>query len=135
MDAGSGACDALAEFAVALKSKAETAKEGEDLEAANGHFASVWAVVACAMGLAERDVVYVFLFNHAKAVVSAAVRSSIMGPYQAQGIVASEWLREEITRVMTENWEVAVEDAGQGAPMMDLWAGRHEILYSRIFNS
>jgi urease accessory protein len=28
-----------------------------------------------------------------------------------------------------------VEDAGLSVPVMDLWVGRHEVLYSRIFNS
>ena len=95
----------------------------------------IWAVVTAAMGISVRDSAYAFLLNHAKAVLSAAVRASMVGPYQAQTVLAGYWLRQVIPRFLDENWEVPVEDAGQGVPMMDLWIGRHEMLYSRIFNS
>ncbi|KAI4213692.1 MAG: hypothetical protein LQ351_003658 [Letrouitia transgressa] len=100
-----------------------------------GHFAPLWAVVARALGIGVHDAAHVFLLNHAKAVLSAAVRASAIGPYQAQAVLGSGWLKRELERAMAENWEVAVEDAGQGVPPMDLWVGRHEMLYSRIFNS
>ena len=87
------------------------------------------------MGISIEDSAYAFLLNHAKAVMSAGVRASMVGPYQAQGVMASQWLRKEIAACLKENWEVKVEDAGQGVPMMDIWIGRHEMLYSRIFNS
>lgn len=63
------------------------------------------------------------------------MRASVMGPYKAQGVLASGWLRREIEGVMGANWERKVEEAGQGVVMCDLWVGRHELLYSRIFNS
>lgn len=106
-----------------------------DEEAPNGHFAPVWAVITAAMGISVKDSAYAFLLNHAKAVTSAAVRASMVGPYQAQGVLAGNWLRKEIAMCLEENWEVNVEDAGQGVPMVDIWIGRHEMLYSRIFNS
>lgn len=139
------AMEALAGFGAGLKMQRggmkadrEMEKEmenGRAVEVPSGHFAPLWAMVTRAMGVAEREGAYVFLLNHAKAVVSAAVRASVMGPYQAQGVLASGWLREEIERVMDANWDVMVEDAGQTVPAMDLWVGRHEMLYSRIFNS
>lgn len=67
--------------------------------------------------------------------LSAAVRASVMGPYQAQGVLASGWLQGEIRAAMDGSWDVSIEEAGQGVPVMDLWMGRHEVLYSRIFNS
>ncbi|KAI4204437.1 MAG: hypothetical protein LQ350_001194 [Teloschistes chrysophthalmus] len=100
-----------------------------------GHFPSLWAVVTRALGIPMHDSANLFLVNHAKAVLSAAVRASVMGPYQAQAVLGSAWLREEVRRLMGENWNVQVEDAGQVVPIMDLWVGRHELLYSRIFNS
>ncbi|KAL9587774.1 MAG: hypothetical protein Q9212_000066 [Teloschistes hypoglaucus] len=100
-----------------------------------GHFPPLWAVVTRALGVPIHDSANLFLVNHAKAVLSAAVRASVMGPYQAQAVLGSGWLREEVRRLMSENWHVQVEDAGQVVPVMDLWVGRHELLYSRIFNS
>ena len=87
------------------------------------------------MGVSVEQATYVFLFNHAKALLSAAVRASVMGPYQAQGVLASVWLQDEIREAMETNWKVETEDAGQVVPVLDLWIGRHELLYSRIFNS
>ena len=101
----------------------------------NGHFAPLWALVCLSMSVPIEQTAYVFLFNHAKAVLSAAVRAAVMGPYQAQGVLASGWLQGEIEKALERSWDVKVEDAGQSAPMLDLWIGRHELLYSRIFNS
>ena len=123
---------ALGEFSVKFKKAPLHCDDGDEL---SGHFAPVWAAVTCAMGITLHESAYTFLFNHAKAVVSAAVRASVMGPYAAQGMLAGGWLREEIEDVMGGNWDVGVEDAAQGVPMCDLWVGRHELLYSRIFNS
>jgi urease accessory protein len=134
--AAQGGCEragqALAAFAAQLK---RTVGEADDIAVVNGHFALVWAVVCRAMGLGLEQMVYVFLFNHAKAVLSSAVRASAMGPYQAQGILASVSLQDEIAEAVRGNWGVAVEDAAQVVPVLDLWVGRHELLYSRIFNS
>lgn len=133
--AGAGdspAASALGDFSVALK---RIAPHGDDDHELGGHFAPIWAAVTGAMGITLQESAYTFLFNHAKAVVSAAVRASVMGPYAAQGMLSSAWLRGEIEEMMARNWEMEVEDAAQGAPMCDLWVGRHELLYSRIFNS
>jgi urease accessory protein len=58
-----------------------------------------------------------------------------MGPYQAQSVLADAELQARIRGLVEEGWERGVEDAGQSVPVMDLWVGRHEKLYSRIFNS
>lgn len=132
-DAGdSSAASALGEFSVALKKIPLHCDDDIEL---SGHFSPIWAAVTCAMGITLRESTYAFLFNHAKAVVSAAVRASVMGPYAAQAMLASGWLRGEIEDVMSRNWDVDVENAAQGVPLCDLWVGRHELLYSRIFNS
>lgn len=78
---------------------------------------------------------YVFMLSHVKALLSAAVRASIFGPYHAQKLLASREVQEGIQKVIGRKWHTRVEDAGQSVPVMDLWIGRHEMLYSRIFNS
>jgi urease accessory protein len=101
----------------------------------NGHLAPLWGVVCLALGLNLEEAGYMFLLNHAKAVMSAAVRASVMGPYMAQNILASRELQELIRESLERVWLLPPEDASQVVPMMDLWVGRHEMLYSRIFNS
>ncbi|KAL8734893.1 MAG: hypothetical protein Q9166_001245 [cf. Caloplaca sp. 2 TL-2023] len=138
VDAGSECRKVLAELSAELKktSLRSSLDSGENAGTrALGHFAPIWAVVTRAMDIPIHDSANVFLLNHAKAVLSAAVRASVVGPYQAQAVLGSDWLRGEIERLLRENWEVKIEEAGQGVPAMDLWVGRHEMLYSRIFNS
>jgi urease accessory protein len=102
---------------------------------ANGHLAPLWGVVCAAMAVSLQDSAYMFMLNHVKAVLSAAVRASVLGPYQAQGILASNGVREMILERMRREWERSTDEAGQSVPVLDLWLGRHELLYSRIFNS
>jgi urease accessory protein len=78
---------------------------------------------------------YVFMLSHVKALLSAAVRASMFGPYHAQKVLASVEVQEGIRQAIDREWETKIEDAGQSVPVMDLWVGRHEMLYSRIFNS
>ncbi|KAJ5504834.1 Urease accessory protein UreF [Penicillium fimorum] len=125
------AATAIDDLSDALKSCLE---EDEDL-GPKGHFAPLWGVVCRAMGLDLEQTAHVFVMNHAKAVLSAAVRAGVMGPYQAQNVLASQELQDTIMRRIEREWDTPVEQAGQVVPALDLWVGRHELLYSRIFNS
>ena len=75
------------------------------------------------------------MLSHVKALLSAAVRAGIFGPYQAQKLLASVEVQDGINKAIGCEWNTKIEDAGQCVPVMDLWIGRHEMLYSRIFNS
>ncbi|KAG6115136.1 hypothetical protein E4U14_001052 [Claviceps sp. LM454 group G7] len=101
----------------------------------SAHLAPLFGVICAIVGLSLRQTAYVYLVSHAKALVSAAVRASMFGPYQAQRVLAGEEVQSMVTRLIEREWETGVQDAGQSVPMMDLWIGRHEVLYSRIFNS
>ncbi|KAJ5933511.1 hypothetical protein N7454_005840 [Penicillium verhagenii] len=121
------------EFSDALKS---TLGEVDEYDMGpKGHFAPLWGVVCRAMGLDLQQTAYIYILNHAKAVLSAAVRASVMGPYQAQNILASQSLQDTMMARIKREWNTQVEEAGQVVPALDLWVGRHELLYSRIFNS
>lgn len=122
---GSAAVTALLSFSTALRKS----------DLINAHLAPLWGLVTCVLDVPLRDAAYLFLFSHARTVISAAVRASVMGPYQAQAELASAELQDRIRGLVEEGWEKTVEDAGQSVPVMDLWVGRHEKLYSRIFNS
>ncbi len=101
----------------------------------SAHFPPLWGVMTRLMELTQEQAAYVFLFNHVKAIVSAAVRANVIGPYQAQAILMDPRTQQALHAALDANWDVPVEDAGQVAPVLDLWMGRHELLYSRIFNS
>jgi len=77
---------------------------------------------------------YVFLLNHAKAVMSAAVRLSLVGPYQSQTILAAAQTRQLLRNILDEVRDMSIDDAGQTWALLDVYQGRQEILYSRVFN-
>ncbi|EEP78232.1 conserved hypothetical protein [Uncinocarpus reesii 1704] len=115
---------------VALHAFSESMKQppadGDDESLLNshtsGHFGPLWGAVCAAMGVDLRQTAYVFMLNHAKAVVSAAVRASVMGPYQAQEVLAGRALQELIAQRIQKEWNIEPADAGQVAPVIDLWA-------------
>ena len=121
---------ALKDFATLLRKEPE-----EDVPFASAHLAPLFGVVCAILGLSLRQTAYVFMLSHAKALVSAAVRASMFGPYQAQKVLAGDAVQQWIDVVIDREWNTVPEEAGQTVPVMDLWIGRHEILYSRIFNS
>ena len=101
----------------------------------NGHFPPLFGVACRALGLTVEDTGYIFLLNHAKALLSAAVRASVMGPYQSQALLASAKLQITVKACVERERARNVGDAAVTIPVMDLYMGRHELLYSRIFNS
>ncbi|CAF9915310.1 MAG: hypothetical protein GOMPHAMPRED_000688 [Gomphillus americanus] len=101
----------------------------------NGHLAPLFALVCLSQSLSLADTAWIFLFNHARAVLSAAVRAGAMGPYQSQAVLASSWLRDILAECSQRGMKTGVHNASQCVPAMDIWSGRHELLYTRIFNS
>ena len=125
---------ALKEFTVLLRGTSSTAVFN-DLPTASAHLGPLFGAIACILGMTLEQTAYVFMLSHVKALLSAAVRASIFGPYHAQKLLASVEVQQGIQRVIDQEWNTRIEDAGQSVPVMDLWIGRHEMLYSRIFNS
>ncbi|KAI0012764.1 UreF-domain-containing protein [Xylariaceae sp. FL0662B] len=110
--------------------------EGEDGVALfSAHLAPLFGAVANLCGLSRRQTAYVYMLGHVKALVSAGVRAGLFGPYQAQRVLAGPQVRDLLAAVIESRWRTPVEEAGQTVPVVDLWVGRHEVLYSRIFNS
>lgn len=106
-----------------------------DLPTASAHLGPLFGAIASVLGISLQQTAYVFMLSHVKALLSAAVRASIFGPYHAQKLLAGVGVQEGIQKVLEQEWNTTIEDAGQSVPVMDLWVGRHEMLYSRIFNS
>jgi urease accessory protein len=120
----------LKDFSALLRQQSSS-----DIPPASAHVAPLFGVIARLTGVGERETAYIYMLSHAKALLSAAVRASVLGPYQAQKVLASIEIQEDIETVIEREWHANHEDAGQMVPIMDLWIGRHELLYSRIFNS
>ncbi|KIW09630.1 uncharacterized protein PV09_00497 [Verruconis gallopava] len=118
-----------------LRSFSTSLRDSRELVSANAHLAPLWGIVTLLLRIDLKSSAYLFLFSHSRTVISAAVRASVLGPYQAQSVLASVDLQNHIESLIESYWYRKPEDAGQSVPVLDLWAGRHEKLYSRIFNS
>lgn len=125
----------LLSFAAQLRSSQKGQDDSSLPPAVSAHLPPLFGAVCRAAGLDARQAAFVFMLNHVKALVSAAVRRGMFGPYQAQKILASQQVRGTVEAVVRREWDTPYYEAGQSVPVMDLWVGRHEMLYSRIFNS
>ncbi|KAH0498054.1 hypothetical protein TgHK011_005333 [Trichoderma gracile] len=126
----------LSDFSALLRRESSKSSAGAgEPPLVSAHLGPLFGVIAAVVGLSLRQTAYVFMLSHVKALVSAAVRANMFGPYQAQKMLASEHVQALINAVVEREWRTPVEEAGQSVPVMDLWVGRHELLYSRIFNS
>lgn len=112
-----------------------TTLPSSSIPAVSAHLAPLFGTVSRALGLDAHQTAYIFMLSHVKALVSAAIRGGMFGPFQAQKILAGRDVRLLLPALIAREWDVPVEKAGQSAPVVDLWIGRHEILYSRVFNS
>ena len=132
------AVEALKPYSALLRSSSSyssTNEAADSLPTVSAHLAPLFGAVSNLVGLSLQQTAYVFMLGHIKALISAAVRASMFGPYQAQKVLASPEVQGMITAMIEREWNTPIEEAGQSVPVMDLWFGRHEVLYSRIFNS
>ena len=98
-----------------------------------GHQASCWGAVCQALDIDCDDAMELFAFMAARDLLSAAIRLNACGPVAAQGLLrtASEQAARACVVARERNWR----EPQQTAPLIDLWQGRHDHLYSRLFQS
>lgn len=98
-----------------------------------GHFAPVFGAGCRALRLSRSATLRGFMFNQLRGFVAAGVRLNIVGPMEAQR------LQHRLTPIAEEILErcsaLGIDDVCQTAPMLDLWQGAHDRLYSRLFQS
>lgn len=99
----------------------------------HGHYPPVLGAVCEALGVPLRRTCDVFMFLTLRGAVSTAVRLGIVGPLQGQGLQHQfgKWVGAVVERCMT----IPLEDVAQTAPLVDLFQGAQDRLYSRLFVS
>jgi urease accessory protein len=98
-----------------------------------GHFAPVFGAVARLLALEETSTARLFVFTQLRGSISAAVRLNIVGPSEGQGI--QHRLTNVAEQAAQSFGKVALEDAAQTAPLLELWQGTQDRLYSRLFQT
>ncbi|KAF8472456.1 hypothetical protein BDZ91DRAFT_434200 [Kalaharituber pfeilii] len=103
------------------------------------HYPIAYPLVCSFCSLTLHQTAHLFVLAHLKSLLSAAVRLNLIGPYVAQAMLAAHETQEAMQRAMQTGLEMGLkggwEEAGQMVPTLDLYQGRHELLYSRVFNS
>jgi len=74
-----------------------------------------------------------FFFNHLRAILASAVRLNIVGPMEAQ--VLQHRLATLAEEMAVRSAAYTLDDLAQTAPLLDLWQGAQDRLYSRLFQS
>ncbi|CAG8506420.1 6777_t:CDS:2 [Ambispora gerdemannii] len=98
-----------------------------------GHLPVCFGIVASCLGISLERAQHLFLFLFARAILSAAVRLNIIGPYYSQRVLTESQVYVEEALAKTKNHRS--EEAVQTSPLLDIFQGRHDKLYSRLFNS
>jgi urease accessory protein len=98
-----------------------------------GHLAPVFGALLSRLGAPGAEVRRLFLFQGARAAISAAVRLGVVGPLEAQSLLFRAAAAAEAALAATA--ELPPEEAASGAPLLDLLQGHQDRLYSRLFQS
>jgi urease accessory protein len=98
-----------------------------------GHFAPIFGACLRGLNVTDGTAGRLFFFNHLRGVLAAAVRLNIVGPMDAQGIQIQ--LVPEAEKVLQNSLKLTLDDIAQTSPLLDLWQGAQDRLYSRLFQS
>ncbi len=97
------------------------------------HFAPVFGASMGHLRISAETTGRLFFFSHLRSVLAAAVRLNIVGPMEAQ--IQQHRLAPAAERVFTECQSLTIDNLAQTSPLLDLWQGAQDRLYSRLFQS
>ena len=117
----------------ALISAAQRIFKAELHETRFAHFAPAYGAMASLLGLPHDQALRLFVFMQLRSTIAAAVRLNIVGPMEGQTIQFG--LSGEAESVVTLGMKLDLEDLAQTNPLLDLWQGAQDRLYSRLFQS
>jgi urease accessory protein len=98
-----------------------------------GHFAPVFGAVARTLGLDRCRAGRMFFFQHLRGLIAAAIRLGIVGPMEGQAL--QHRLSPAAAEILAQCEKLPVADAAQTAPLLEIWQGTQDRLYSRLFQS
>jgi urease accessory protein len=93
----------------------------------------VHGAALAALGAPRDEMQRLLLFVTARGALSAAVRLGVAGPLEAQALLAAT--AEPIEAVLAECGALGPDDAALESPLLELFQGHQDRLYSRLFQS
>ena len=85
------------------------------------------------LGLPRETTLRLFFFNHLRGLLAAAVRLNVLGPMEAQAM--QHRLSPRAEGILHHCETLTLDDLAQTSPLLDLWQGAQDRLYSRLFQS
>jgi len=98
-----------------------------------GHLAPLFGAALSRLGVPAADARRLFLYQTARGTLSAAVRLGVVGPFEAQGLLARA--AAGCDEILAATAGRPPEDAASAAPLLDLAQAHQDRLYSRLFRS
>lgn len=95
------------------------------------HHAVVFGAVFGTMRMAVEETMAAYLHGAMRGALSAGVRLNLVGPLEAQRLLAE---RASAMRAASLA-DRTIDDVAQTAPLVELWAGLHDHLDARLFQS
>ena len=97
------------------------------------HFAPAFGVVTRTLSISQSAAAQLFLFQSLRAVVAAAVRLGIVGPMEAQTM--QHRMAPRTREMLAGNVDRRIEEIASTAPILEIWQGSQDRLYSRLFQT
>jgi urease accessory protein len=98
-----------------------------------GHFAPVFGAVTRELEVSRSGAGNLFVFQHLRGLVAGAVRLGIVGPMEGQAL--QHRLGPFAKEVLARCKNLTIDEVAQTAPLLELWQGTQDRLYSRLFQS
>ncbi len=97
------------------------------------HFAPVFGACLRQLEMPRETATRMFFFNQLRSVLAAAVRLNIIGPMEAQ--ILQQRMAAKAEEILVRCQTLTLDDLAQTSPLLDLWQGAQDRLYSRLFQS
>lgn len=108
-------------------------KQTVEQESFCAHLPTLYGAVTSVLNMKQDNAVNLFFFMQLRGILASAVRLGIVGPMEAQAM--QHKLSNSAQAIIAECRDIPLEDAAQTAPLLDIWQGAQDRLYSRLFQS
>jgi len=113
--------------------KTEGGRRKAEKELLFAHFAPVFGSCLRQLEAPRQTSLRLFFFNQLRGVLAAAVRLNIVGPMEAQRL--QHRLTPQAEKILNRCATLTLDDLAQTSPLLDVWQGAQDRLYSRLFQS
>jgi urease accessory protein len=97
------------------------------------HFAPAFGAITRLLEVERPAAARLFTFIHLRGALASAIRLGVIGPLEAQRIQFK--LSPAAENIAQKSLALTTKDIAHTAPLLDIWQGAHDRLYSRLFQT